>query len=469
MTEKSTQQNHEENSTPHISGTFTTVKQQRAKDPAVGGPRHPRDTYQPSHYPRADQRFGPPLNAQNRPDYRPYEKARPTEGWKIDDRVSDLRQGEPESDMDYAKATDWNQPDSAPEYHRYWDQRPEHIEKFGKQTYNVQEDDLRRDNPHDPTKKTYVYSKFDNEHDLSTDDILEWAINEPQHYPGYQLRHFVIENQFTHWRKCHQIKLEIQTRHKALQNANFDILKLEGEIELLKEDIEMDPHMRKGQRKIHDAEIKAREYDIWYSRRQNKQAAMELEIFANELRNLVGDKEELYAIDDDSEQKEIEYWQVRMGKQAAMDMMAYGRVGVGNMEAITQMPVEDQSRVLQITIDYAGKLSEAMMGIEENLKLGTMQGFDPKFLADLREHVDNDELAEAKAKMLAMADVTGGEVHTANPTSPAKPGGLIPQQKEFKVAANPAVSRHSNIPIVKENESIRPNETNKKVDPMGID
>jgi azurin len=158
-----------------------------------------------------------------------------------------------------------------------------------------------------------------------------------------------------------------------------------------------------------------------------------------------------------------------MGKQAAMDMMAYGRVGVGNMEAITQMPVEDQSRVLQITIDYAGKLSEAMMGIEENLKLGTMQGFDPKFLADLREHVDNDELAEAKAKMLAMADVTGGEVHTANPTSPAKPGGQIPQQKEFKVAANPAVSRHSNIPIVKENESIRPNETNKKVDPMGID
>ena len=135
MTEKSTQQNHEENSTPHISGTFTTVKQQRSKDPAVGGPRHPHDTYQPSHYPRADQRFGPPLNAQNRPDYRPYEKARPTEGWKIDDRVSDLRQGEPESDMDYAKATDWNQPDAAEEYHRYWDQRPEHIEKFGQQSY----------------------------------------------------------------------------------------------------------------------------------------------------------------------------------------------------------------------------------------------------------------------------------------------------------------------------------------------
>jgi hypothetical protein len=151
-----------------------------------------------------------------------------------------------------------------------------------------------------------------------------------------------------------------------------------------------------------------------------------------------------------------------------MDMMAYGRVGVGNMEAITQMPVEDQSRVLQITIDYAGQLSEAMMGIEENLKLGTMEGVDPKYLADLRQHVDNDELAEAKAKMLAMADANLDEVHTANPTV-AKPGGQISMQHPFKVASNPSVSRHSDIPTIKENEeSIRPNEANKKVDPMGI-
>ena len=151
-----------------------------------------------------------------------------------------------------------------------------------------------------------------------------------------------------------------------------------------------------------------------------------------------------------------------MGKQAAMDMLAYGRVGVGNMEAIAQMPVEDQSRVLQITIDYASNMSEAMAGIEENLKLGTMQGIDPKLLSDLQAHVQNDELAEAQAKMLAMSDTN---TTIEQPSVSAKPGGVIP----FKVAQNPAVSRHSDIPIVKENESIRPNQTSKKVDPMGID
>ena len=127
------------------------------------------------------------------------------------------------------------------------------------------------------------------------------------------------------------------------------------------------------------------------------------------------------------------------------------------------MPVEDQSRALQITIDYASKMSEAMAGIEENLKLGTMQGVDPKLLADLQAHVQNDELAEAQAKMLAMSDASP----TENP--PVGPGGQISMQHPFKVAPNPAVSRHSDIQTVKENESIRPNQTNKKVDPMGID
>ena len=223
----------------------------------------------------------------------------------------------------------------------------------------------------------------------------------------------------------------------------------------------MDPHMRPGQRIIHESEIRRREQDMWYNRRHNKNAAIEMEWFADALRKLIGSKEELYQIDENKEEKELEYWQVRMGKQAAMDMMAYGRVGVGNMEAITQMPVEDQSRVLEITIDYAGKMSEAMAGIEENLKLGTMPGIDPKLLSDLQAHVQNDEIAEAQAKMLAMSDANTIET----PPISAKPGGVIP----FKVAPNPSVSRHSEIPIVKENESIQPKQTNEKVDPMGID
>ena len=453
MTENSTQEDHEENKSPGDSSPSSKHKPGKIVDIKFGAkneqePRTEPGGYESGYYQRADERFGGSLNDQNpkMPTYK-----------KMDDRIKDLREGEPDSDMDYT---------NIPDYHRYWDQRPEHIKKFGQQSYNVQGDDLGFNNPHDPDKKSYKYSEHDDEHDITTDEIIEWANNEPQHWQGYQLRHFVIENQLTDWRKIHQIKLEIQTRHKSLQTANWDQLKLEGEIELLKEDIELDPNMRPGQRKIHDSEIKRREYDMWYNRRYNKNAARELEIFSNELRNLVGTKEELYQIDENKEEKEIEYWQVRMGKQAAMDMMAYGRVGVGNMEAIAQMPVEDQSRALQITIDYASKMSEAMAGIEENLKLGTMQGIDPKLLTDLQAHIENDELAEAQAKMLAMSDASSME----NPSMPvsAKPGGVI-QPAPFKVAPNPSVSRHSDIPIVKKNESIRPNQTNKKVDPMGID
>ena len=448
MTENSTQKNNEQDPPKHKPGKMVDDVWGPGQKPRVD----PNAKYQSGYYEDASTRFGKGLNDQH-PEFRPYQK--------MDDRIDDLRQGEPDSDKDYTKTTDRNQPGASSDYHRYWDQRPEHLEKYGSKAYNIQEDELRYDNPHTPDQMTYVYGAKDADHSLPTDDIIEWAMNEPQHYSGYQLQNFVIETQLTHWRKVHQIKLEIQTRHKSLQTANWDQLKLEGEIELLKEDIEMDPHMRPGQRKIHDSEIRRREQDMWYNRRHNKNAAIEMEWFADALRKLIGSKEELYQIDENKEEKELEYWQVRMGKQAAMDMMAYGRVGVGNMEAITQMPVEDQSRVLEITIDYAGKMSEAMAGIEENLKLGTMPGIDPKLLSDLQAHVQNDEIAEAQAKMLAMSDANTIET----PPISAKPGGVIP----FKVAPNPSVSRHSEIPIVKENESIQPKQTNEIVDQMGID
>ena len=54
-----------------------------------------------------------------------------------------------------------------------------------------------------------------------------------------------------------------------------------------------------------------------------------------------------------SEELEREYWVQRLGKQAAMDMIAYGRVGVGNMDSIVMLNKEDQRNALQHAADIA--------------------------------------------------------------------------------------------------------------------
>ena len=42
-----------------------------------------------------------------------------------------------------------------------------------------------------------------------------------------------------------------------------------------------------------------------------------------------------------------------MGKQAAMDIISYGRIGSGNMESISMMPEKDQVQALQIAVRFS--------------------------------------------------------------------------------------------------------------------
>jgi hypothetical protein len=51
------------------------------------------------------------------------------------------------------------------------------------------------------------------------------------------------------------------------------------------------------------------------------------------------------------EQAEREYWIKRLGKQSAMDMIAYGKVGVGNMDSLTMLSYEDQQKAIELASD----------------------------------------------------------------------------------------------------------------------
>jgi hypothetical protein len=54
----------------------------------------------------------------------------------------------------------------------------------------------------------------------------------------------------------------------------------------------------------------------------------------------------------ETEKLEKEYWTLRLAKQTALDMIAYGRAGVGNMEAVGMLEPEQQLEVMQLACDY---------------------------------------------------------------------------------------------------------------------
>ena len=70
---------------------------------------------------------------------------------------------------------------------------------------------------------------------------------------------------------------------------------------------------------------------------------------------------------EEDEKEERKYWMARMSKQAAMDIIAYGRIGSGNLDSILLMPEEDQLDTLKGALHFAGLLTNTIGKINEQI------------------------------------------------------------------------------------------------------
>lgn len=70
----------------------------------------------------------------------------------------------------------------------------------------------------------------------------------------------------------------------------------------------------------------------------------------------------------DREGKEREYWISRMGKQAAMEMLSYGKIGTGNLESIMHMPHADQDKIIRGALEYTKQFETGIVAIEKDVE-----------------------------------------------------------------------------------------------------
>ena len=64
-------------------------------------------------------------------------------------------------------------------------------------------------------------------------------------------------------------------------------------------------------------------------------------------------KEKLEEASEWNEDEERKYWIARLGKQAALDIVANGRIGIGNMDSIAMMKKDDQIATLDVASQYS--------------------------------------------------------------------------------------------------------------------
>jgi len=198
----------------------------------------------------------------------------------------------------------------------------------------------------------------------------------------FKLKHFVGQSQVTPYHQLKQLFLELRIRQDSylhiqweIERKNLEQLVEEQKLknsknEIEKKYIEIDLlNIKKDLKRHEDALVSA-----------NKEKNRILKIVKDLLNSpaaVLSDGTKIMDIfgNEELEEKlERQHWITKLAKQASMEMLAYGKIGTGNMDAIAMMSPEDIAECLSLTSDYTVRVGTGMGLLTEkainDLKLG---------------------------------------------------------------------------------------------------
>jgi|TARA_B110000259_G_C13988925_1_gene391622 hypothetical protein len=217
-------------------------------------------------------------------------------------------------------------------------------------------------------------------------DILSSAYNKQWSNPKFKIKWFVGQTQITPFAKLRQWMLELRSREETLQQVLYDNSKWEVERDRnlwIAENTTDQFDKRLAQieaanesKNLAQAEKKLREY---YLERQNLIDLID-EFMKSEEAMLPDGSGRTYMDILNTEEEDVyeaEYWTNRLAKQSAADLVFYGRINTGNMDAILSMAPEQQNETLGLALSYGAQLqqvqSSLQLEVDEKLKLGGLE------------------------------------------------------------------------------------------------
>jgi hypothetical protein len=192
-------------------------------------------------------------------------------------------------------------------------------------------------------------------------DILLYSVNRQWGTPVFKLENFVGGAQYTPFGKLRQFMLELGSRENMIseQELKIEKIKLEIELELEFKEATSSP----AQKKIHDITIQEKQRVLANQKIMLSLTYEERDKFMMLITRFNESEEgklpdgrlvmDIIGNHDEEERLEAELWATRLGAQAAYDMMFYGRVNGGNMEAIDQLPPEVRQLALENAVSRA--------------------------------------------------------------------------------------------------------------------
>lgn len=200
--------------------------------------------------------------------------------------------------------------------------------------------------------------------------------------PEFKITHFVGNAQITPYAKIRQYLIELNSRQAAVESMEYEVKKIELQIEVEKE--KAAETVSPAQKALYELEAHKLEGMLRKSQLRMRDSIKERDLFLKVIEDFnqtpeayLPDGRKIVDVIDDPDitnQLEREHWTLRLAKQTAMDMIAYGRAGVGNMDAVTMLDENQQLEVMQLACDFFVRnelRQNVLLGqVNKNIQLG---------------------------------------------------------------------------------------------------
>jgi hypothetical protein len=281
-------------------------------------------------------------------------------------------------------------------------------------------------------------------------EILLTAHNKEWTNPKFKVRWFIGEANYTPYGKLKQWLMEAKSREQTIESVETDHNRKAVELKIVNRNIENETDELKKELLMIDAfEIKKnmdgmnnKIADIYKERKEI------LELITDFLASEEGKTPDGRSLMDvvntpEEEMYEAQYWTVRLARQAAMDMVAYGRIGAGNYEAIQQLHPNQQVEVLGLANHISLTLDKRQEAIRQ--EIGKHLGFAPPdqgYLGSIDPKLLNSVIEAGNANMVS-------SLAASNPDNPYKEN--VPPQESVPEVGNAFFSIKSEPVIQQEN------------------
>ena len=238
---------------------------------------------------------------------------------------------------------------------------------------------------------------------IDKQDLIDYVYGFKFTYQDYQMENFVIDVGVTDSHKLRQAVIEIENRYKNYEDTKWTLREVETRLKIAERD--RDNEKDELQKELHQIEVERHTATIRRTKARVKGLNDEIDRLWKFVEKCgVNNIDELDKILHDPE-NEKNYWITRLGKQSAIDMLSYGKISSGNMDSITNMPSEDQEKVIGGAIAFTKKMENGILTLQDEVVRKLENNVPKTLLPDVNEEIDQKH--DAKNLLGATKPKTG--------------------------------------------------------------